>query len=69
MLTMHFCKNFLHYGDKNVILTDYFTGDFAGIDLGSIRLSVLVAIHFATLHKPTTTPNTKQYDAMTTKFA
>ena len=33
----------------------------AGIDLWSIGLSVLAATHFATLHRPTTTPITKQF--------
>ena len=43
------------------ILPGFFAQAFAGIDLWSRRMSVLVATHYATLHRPTTTPNTKRY--------
>ena len=44
-----------------VILWVFIAAACGGIDLGSFRLSILVATHYATLHRPATTPNTEQF--------
>ena len=47
----------------------FFIEAFAGIDLWSSGLSVMVATHFATLHRPTTTPTRNNLSKQTPKSA